>query len=290
MWTRITESGYSYVSPAVAVLLLVLGFPLAFSLYLSFENYNLLLPFTNGFAGADNYTTLLGDERFRTAFGNTVLFTVASVGTSLVIGMGLALLLNSRLRGVKVFQLLMIMPLMVSPAVTAVIWKWLYNPDWGLLNYLLGLVGIGGWNWTGQPETALLSLIIADVWRNTSFVTLILLAGLVSLPKEPLEAAKIDGASAWQTFRYVVIPLLKPVIWVAVLFRVMDSLRVFELVYILTAGGPGTSTESVTTLAYEEGLRNFNMGSAAALSYILFAVLSIVSLGVVWMRNRSEGR
>jgi multiple sugar transport system permease protein len=289
LWSRITESGYTYVSPAIILLLLVLAFPLLYALYLSFTRYNLVLPFADGFT-TDNYTQLLGDERFRTAFKNTFLFTIAAVGIELVLGMAIALLLNTKLRGMKFFQLLMIVPLMVSPAVTAVLWKWLFNPDWGLLNYLLGFVGIAPINWTGQTSTALMSLVMADVWRNTSFVTLILLAGLVSLPTEPLEAAKIDGASAWQTFRYVVVPLLMPVIWVAALFRVMDSLRVFELVYILTGGGPGTSTESVTSLAYEQGLRNFSMGQAAAVSYVLFAVLAVVSLGIVWLRNRAEAR
>jgi multiple sugar transport system permease protein len=287
LWSRITESGYTYISPAILVLLLVLAFPLFYALYLSFTRYNLVLPFAEGFT-LENYSSLLRDERFLTAFKNTFLFTIAAVATELVLGMGIALLLNTRLRGIKFFQLLMIVPLMVSPAVSAVLWKWLFNPDWGLLNHVLGWFGVGAVNWTGQTSTALMSLVIADVWRNTSFVVLILLAGLVSLPSEPLEAAKIDGASGWQTFRYVMVPALMPVVWVAVLFRVMDSLRVFELVYILTGGGPGTATESVTSLAYEQGLRNFNMGQAAAVSYVLFAVLALVSLGVVWLRNRSE--
>jgi multiple sugar transport system permease protein len=182
----------------------------------------------------------------------------------------------------------LIIPTIMTPVVVGLIWRLMYNPDMGMLNYFLALFGFPTVNWTGMPGTALPSVIIADIWEWTPFMALIMLAGLQALPQEPFEAALVDGASAWQSFRYITLPFLAPTMLVAFLIRLMDAFKTFDLVFVLTQGGPGMSTEILNYYTYRYGFKFFHLGYASALSWLLVVVITIISMILV-KRIRSRG-
>lgn len=176
----------------------------------------------------------------------------------------------------------------MTPVVVGIIWRLMYNPDLGMLNYFLTLFGFSPVNWTGMPGTALPSVMMADIWEWTPFMALIMLAGLHALPRGPFEAASVDGASWWQTLRYVTLPLLSPAMLVALLIRLMDSFKTFDLIFVLTQGGPGMSTEILNYYTYRYGFKFFHMGYASALSWLLVVVVTIISL-ILIRTIRSRG-
>jgi multiple sugar transport system permease protein len=270
-----------FIAPAFLVLFIILVYPLGYSFWLSFHdwtlyNFRTAIPFV----GLENYIQLLTNGEFFHSVGITLTFMAGAITLEFVLGMGLALLLNHDLWGKGVIRSLILLPMMVTNVVIGLTWRLLFNYQFGIINYYLGVLGIAPVQWLSSPAMAMPSIIIVDIWNTTSFVTLMLLAGLQSLPDEPFEAARIDGASAWQSFRYLTLPLLRPVILVALLWRIIDTFRIFDVVYLLTAGGPARATETVSLFVYRNGFQLFNLGYASAASYLMILGMLVMAIVV----------
>lgn len=271
-----TDRGGRFLVPLVVVMGLTSIYPTLYSIYMSFFDWNWGQRFN--FVGLENYVELLTSAEFRTALLNTFVFTIGAVGVELVLGLGLALAVNRIRRGAQLFRTLLLVPLMVSGIIVAVIWKILLDPTVGIVNYGLHLVGIGPVGFLGDPGLAMASVILVDTWWSTAFVFIVMSAGLQSIPQEPLEAAEVDGASAVQTFRYVTLPLLRPIVLVVLLFRTIDCMKVFAIIFGTTGGGPLTVTESVQVIAYRTALKQLNMSEAMTMMVIFAVIVAVVVL------------
>lgn len=272
-----------FVAPTVFTLLCIVIFPLIFSLSLSLHDWNLFRQEGWQWRGLGNYADILFlDPYFRQSLKVTGFFLLGTVPLQFILGLAVALILYRITRKIIGFlRTTLIVPAIMTPIVVGIIWRLMYNPDIGMLNYLLSLIGLPPVNWTGMPMSALPSVMMADIWEWTPFMALILLAGLQALPREPYEAAVVDGASNWQTFRYITLPLLSPVMLVAILIRLMDSFKTFDLIFVLTQGGPGMSTETMNYYTYRYGFKFFHMGYASALSWLLVIIVTVISIILV---------
>lgn len=278
-----------WLAPALVYLLAFSIYPLIYSLQVAFTTTT---AGTVGFT-LDNFTRLLHDRLFFTSLGQTAVYLLAALVVEFFLGLGLALLVDWCLRAgiplVKPLRPLLLIPMLLPPVVVAVIWRLIYNPDFGVLNGTLRTAGINtsSLNWIASENSAMLSVILVDVWQWTPFMFLLLLAGLQALPTEPFEAALVDGASAWDTFRLVTLPMLRPAILVALLLRVMDLLRVFDHIFILTQGGPGFATETASLFIYRTAFRFYDFGYAAVLSFVVLVFTTLLARGFMRMLRRS---
>jgi len=229
------------------------------------------------FIGFKNYIDLFSNPDFLNSIKITFTFVIIAVSIEFILGMLLALLLNQEVRGKGLFRAMILLPMMCTNVVIGLMWRLLLNYQYGLVNYYLGRLDILPVEWLSSPKVAMASVIIVDVWNTTSFVALLLLAGLQSLPDEPFEAARIDGASGLQSFYYLTLPLLRPVILVALLWRFIDTFRIFDVIYLLTSGGPARVTETVSIYVYRYGFQSFNLGLAAAASFIMLLIMLIIA-------------
>jgi multiple sugar transport system permease protein len=269
-------SRYALLAPTVLYVAAIALLPILFTLWLSFRRQLPIFRISQ-FVGLENYAFLLEDARFWNALGNTAYFVAVSVTLELVLGLGFALLLNQRFRGRALARALVLVPWAVPNVVAARFWEWIFNADFGVLNYLLG----ARINWLGDTFWALHAAILADVWKMTPFAVLLLLAGLQVIPEELYRAARIDGANRWQLFRHVTLPLLRPVILLVLLFRTMDAARVFDLIFVLTGGGPANETETLVVYAYKLLYRTLQFGYGSALAVATF--LFIFGLSLVYL-------
>jgi multiple sugar transport system permease protein len=267
-----------YIAPAFLALLVVLIYPLGYALWLSFHQWT-LRTFRQGvpFVGFQNYLELFSNPDFLNSLKITFTFVLLAISIEFTLGMGLALLLNHDLKGKNIFRALILLPMMCTNVVIGLTWRLLLNYQYGLVNYYLGVAGLPPVEWLSNPKVAMASVVLVDVWNTTSFVALMLLAGLQSLPDEPFEAAKIDGASGVQTFIYLTLPLLRPFILVALLWRFIDTFRIFDVIYLLTAGGPARVTETVSIYVYRYGFQSFNLGIAAAASFTMLLIMLVIA-------------
>lgn len=274
---------YVLLAPTVAVLLALTIYPLIYSVKTSLQG-------ESGNWTLQNFTRLIGDQFFLSALAHTFVYAAIALTFEFLIGLGLALLLNEQMRGRSVFRALLLLPMMLPPVVVGVVWRLMLNSNFGPVNGTLKRFGLNAdaLTWTASPKLAMASVIIADIWQWTPFMFLILLAGLQAIPQEPYEAALIDGASAWQTFRHVTLPLLKPAILIALLLRTMDLLRVFDQIFILTEGGPGFATETMSLYIYRTAFRFSNFGYAAAMSFVLLLITNVISVGYMRLLRTSE--
>jgi ABC-type sugar transport system permease subunit len=273
------------VLPALLTILLVALFPLVWTFWESLHLHDLRMPWLGRpFIGLANYLEAFGDPRFRGALAHTLFFAVTSVSLELVIGLWLALALNRAFRGRGLVRAAVLVPWAIPTVVSALLWRFMFEGQTGIVNGALVSLGIlrEPIVWFIQPETAWVPVILADVWKTTPFVALLLLAGLQNIDASLYEAARIDGASPWRQFRYVTLPLLKPAILVALIFRTLDAFRVFDLIYALTGGGPGTSTEPIALYTFNSLLQNLQFGYGSALSVIVFLVT--FSLALVYIK------
>jgi multiple sugar transport system permease protein len=271
--------------PLFVALLLVDAFPLAYASVASLQRFLLSgADLSRPFVGLDNYVAFLSSAAFINAAKNTLVLSTAVVIIETLVAFGLAYLLTlPNLRFRSVYLLIVMVPLLLSPVAVGLSWRLILHPDLGVLNWALGLVGIPKFAWLGDVNLALPTIIAVDVWHETSILILMFYAGLSALPHEPLEAAKADGASAWQSLRHITVPLMVPIIVVAVLIRLVSAVKTYDLIYILTRGGPGTSTETISYLIWRTGLAGpLDIGQAAAGSIILLLV--IVGLTVLLLR------
>jgi multiple sugar transport system permease protein len=274
------DRGGRFLIPLVVVMGITSLFPALYSIYMSFFDWNWGQRFN--FVGLSNYVSLLGNERFRTALLNTFVFTVSAVGVEFVIGLGLALVVHRIRRGVSVFRTLLLVPLMVSGIIVSVIWKILLDPSLGIVNYALQALGFAPVGFLGDPGLAMASIVLIDLWWQSAFVFIVLLAGLGALPQEPLEAAEVDGAGTLQRLWYVTLPLLRPIILVVLLFRTIDCLKVFAIIFGTTGGGPLTTTESVQVLAYRVAFKQLNMSQ----SMTMMVIFTVIVLAIVLLYQR----
>ncbi len=260
-----------FLLPAFIPLVVFRLFPMVASFFVSLTEWNLLRPPV--WVGIGNYVEVLTDPKFHKALGNTVYYMVGYLPLVLIGALTIAVLLNSKLKGSTFFRGIYFLPVVTSWVVVALLWKWLLSPEGGIVNYLLGVVGIDGPGWWTDPNWAMPSIIIASVWKDLGFNMLILLAGLQAIPEHLYEAATIDGASRWQKLRYVTLPLLTPSILFAMILAMIGAFQVFDQVWVMTEGGPAGATtvvmEQVVKNAFKYGL----MGEASAMSWILFAII-----------------
>jgi multiple sugar transport system permease protein len=267
--------------PALFLVAVLALYPLVYTVILSARSYD--LGFRNySFAGLAHYATTLTNQRFWDAFGRTMYFTVLSVAGSIVLGMVMALILNREFRGARWARTAFLLPMVATPVATSLVWMMMFNPTLGVLNYFLGLIGLPPSVWVADPDMVIPSLVIVDIWHFAPFAMLILLAGLRSLPSEPFESAMMDGASRWQSFWRITVPLLQPMLFVVVIFRVIDSLKVFDIIWVITAGGPGFSSETLYVYAYNQAFKYLDIGYGSA----VIVVVAVAS--VVWIRARER--
>lgn len=272
-------------------MLFLVIYPMVRSLWVSLHTWYIAKPQQFPFVGLRNYHLLIfQDNVFKIALRNTLLIVIVAIPVEFLLGLLLASLLNrDDIKGRKIFRAILVLPLAVMPIVVGVLWKFMLHPRYGIVNYFLGLLGAQPIQWIADPRYALLSVMMVDIWEWTPFMVLVLYAGLISVPREPLEAARIDGASDLQLFIRISFPLILPIVVVAILIRVMDIVKMFDIVYVLTRGGPGDSTELLSLYNFRVGLNYFYMGKAAALSWIIVVLVVIFSqifLRVVKMERR----
>jgi multiple sugar transport system permease protein len=273
------------VLPTSLLMLLVFGLPLLFSAWLSLEAWSPDQTLFGGtYAGTDNYQDLLTDPQFTSALILTLEYTAVVVAAELAAGLGIALLLNIDLPWIGLFRTMLIVPMMITPVVAAFCWKLLLDPDHGVINYLIGQHIV----WLGRPDTALLSVSVVNIWQNAPYVAILLLAGLRSLPNEPIEAARIDGASRLQIFWHITVPLLRPYLLVALLLRLIFEFRAFDNVYVMTSGGPANATMTLSMYTYLASFVRFDLSLAAASSWMMLLislVLCVCFIAVVRRRD-----
>ncbi len=277
-----------YIAPAFIVLSIILLYPLGYALWLSVHQWT-LRTFKQGvpFTGFQNYLELFSNPDFLNSIKITFTFVFFAISIEFILGMAVALLLNHEIKGKGFFRSMILLPMMCTNVVIGLTWRLLLNYQYGIVNYYLGQLGFSPVEWLSSPQVAMASVVIVDVWNTTSFVALMLLAGLQSLPDEPYEAAKIDGASSAQTFIYLTLPLLRPIILVVLLWRFIDTFRIFDVIYLLTAGGPARVTETVSIYVYRYGFQSFNLGIAAAASFIMLLIMLLIA-GVLARAIRQE--
>jgi multiple sugar transport system permease protein len=276
---------HAAVLPTFVVMLCVFGLPLVLSLYLSFTAWAPDQPlFTGRFVGLSNYQDLLTYPVFTGALGITFGYTAATVAAQMVFGLGIALLLDVDLPGMRYFRTALIVPMMVTPIVGALCWKLLLDPSHGVFNQWIGNEIV----WLGRPDTALAAICVVGVWQSTTYVTLILLAGLRSLPSEPLEAASIDGASRWQSFWYVTLPLLRPYLLVALLLRTIFEFRAFDNIYAMTGGGPANATMVLSMFTYLTSFVQFDFNIGAASAWLMLLMSMLMCLFFIAVIRRRE--
>ena len=273
-----------FIVPAGAVVLAVILFPWAFTLFMSAHDWKI----GGGrlYVGLENYRKLFTDERFLWSVVRTLYFTALAVILPMVFGTAAALVFNRKfpLRGLA--RTIFILPMMATPVAVALVWTMMFHPQLGVLNWLLTQMGLPPSMWVYDARTVIPTLVIVEVWHWTPLVMLIVLGGLASLPVDPYEAAKIDGASAWQAFRHITLPLLMPFIVVALIIRTIDALKAFDTIYVITQGGPGTSSETINIFLYLQGFAYYNMGYASAVVVVFFALIVSLAALLLWTRNR----
>ena len=268
------------IAPAVTVLISFQILPILIGANASFRDWHLHDP-KRTWIGFTNYAYVLRDNEFLSiVLPNTFGFMLASVGSSLILGLGIALLLNRKFAGRWLVQTIILLPLMVAPVIAAIMIRWMFNDQFGIVNVVLGVFGVPQIAWLTQKWTAFLAILLTDIWLWTPWFALLLLAGLQSLPPEPFEAAQIDAASAWRTFRYITLPMLRPVIVVCIVIRAIDAFRTFDIVWTISGGGPARATEVFSIYAYVEAFQflNFGRGSAAAVIGALIIVVFAMAL------------
>jgi multiple sugar transport system permease protein len=272
------------------VLLVGMLYPFLLGVYYSLTNYYLQYPHLFRFIWLGNYVKLVRDSEFAYGLGFTLGYAAVAVLIQVGLGLAVALLLASRLKGRGVLRAMTLMPLMMPPVITALMWKvMMASTQAGILNYLLSLVGLGPVNWLGAVRPAMVSVLIIDTWGNLPFVSLILLGGLQSLPTEPYEAAVVDGASAWNVFRYVTLPLLTPFIALAATLRAMDALRIFDVIYATTVGGPVGATTNLHLRAFFFAFQWYQMGMGMAYAIVLLVLVVLASsVLMTWWRRAAE--
>ncbi|MCI0753792.1 carbohydrate ABC transporter permease [Teichococcus vastitatis] len=275
-----------FVVPAAIVVLSVILFPWVFTLFMSAHDWK--IGGGHSYVGLDNYRKLFTDDRFLWSMARTLYFTALAVVGPMVLGTIAALVFsrNFPLRGLA--RTVFILPMMATPVAVALVWTMMFHPQLGVLNWILTQFGLPPSMWIYDARTVIPTLVMVEVWHWTPLVMLIVLGGLASLPVDPYEAAKIDGANGWQAFRHITFPLLLPFLVVALIIRTIDALKAFDTIYVITQGGPGTSSETINIFLYLQGFAYYNMGYASAVVVVFFLIIVSLAGVLLWARNRAK--
>ncbi len=279
----------AFVLPAFFIVVAVQFYPLAYSALLSVQEWSLTKSQEpEGFVGLENFVEELTDETFRRSVRNSILITGGAVFLEMILGLCLAYLTMGSSWRMRAVRTLLILPMVIAPVAAGTLWRILLNSRAGLVNHLLSLIGVQGPEWLASPDWAIVSVILLDTWQWTPFVLLVAGAAIASIPEDLLQVAAIDGASRWQIFLYIELPLLLPLLLLTLVFRMLESLLSLDSIYSLTFGGPGFSTYTMTFYIYTQGLRNFNFGAAAASSWIFMVFASLCIALVFWFQRRER--
>lgn len=270
-------AAFLFLSPTLIIFGAFIIFPVIFSFYLSFHQWNMFAT-DRTFIGLANYSQLLSSPEFWQVFKNTIVYTVGTVPVNMMLALAVAYVLNKKMIGKKFLRTAFFTPVIISWIAAAVIWRWLFEPNYGLINHVIGWFGVSQVNWLNDPSMAMIALIIVGVWKTFGFNMILFSAGLQAIPEHYYEAAEIDGANKLSQFWNITIPLLSPTTFFIVIMSVIGSFQVFDAVYVLTSGGPFGSTKVMIFYIYENAFKFFNMGYASALAYVLFAVIFILTL------------
>lgn len=269
--------GFLLTLPGLATLFIIIIFPLVFTIITSFYDYTLLNPNHDDFVGLENYQEVLEEEYIGHSVIITIQFVLATVFIEFIIGFALALALDKVQRFKSIYYLILLVPLMINPVVVGLVWRMILHTELGIMNYLLKLMSINRVNWLGDSDIAFWTIVFVDIWHQVSFMTILLLAGLAALPREPYEAARMDGASALRCLIYITLPLMRPVIIVALLLRLIFAVKTFDIIYIMTKGGPGIATDLVSYFIYRSAFFSLDIGRASALSVGLLVIVLLLT-------------
>jgi multiple sugar transport system permease protein len=275
-----------FIAPAVVLIVAVIIFPWAFTLWMSLFEWR--IGSKASFVGLENYTALASNKRFIESIAHTLYFTLLAVVLPLVFGTIAALIFHRKFPMRGLLRGAFIMPMMATPVAVALVWTMMFHPQQGVLNYLLSLVGLPPSLWVYSPRWVIPSLVLVEIWHWTPLVMLIVLGGLASLPVEPMESALIDGATGWQTFRYITFPLLVPFLTVAGVIRTIDALKAFDTIFVISQGGPGTASETINIYLYLQAFSFYNIGSASAVVVVFFVLVVALSLTLLVLRERQK--
>lgn len=273
------------LAPATVLLLALTLYPFLASVWYSLTDYSLLKPNDRDFVGLANYASLLRGDEFWTSLRITVLFCLLAVGIETMLGLGIALLLQAETRGAGLLRAMYMVPMAITPVAATFTFRLMYSPSLGVFNHFLERIGLPPQAWLADPVMALPALVLVDVWQWTPFILLIVVGGLSVIPSEPMEAAALDGASGWRLFRDITLPFLKPFLAIAILFRFIDAFKTFDIIYVLTGGGPGTATRTLNLFAFKQGIEFLEMGYAASIAVVMLIVVTAASRLFVRLTN-----
>ncbi len=279
------RSYWPFVVPAGLVVAAVIVFPWIFTLYMSVHEWK--VGADTVFVGFENYLRLLSDDRFGWSVVRTLYFTVLAVVFPVALGIAAAVCFHRNFPGRGLARTIFILPMMATPVAIALVWTMMFHPQLGVLNYLLTSVGLPPSQWSYSPNTVIPTIVLVETWQWTPLVMLIVLGGLASLPTDPYEAARLDGASAWQMFTHITLPLVWPHIMVALVIRTIDALKAFDLIFVISNGGPGTASETMNIFLYLQAFSFYNMGYASAVTVVFFIIILLISL-VLFTARRQE--
>ncbi len=271
--------------PAVLFVLVMMVFPVLYTFFVSLTDWNMSSGGAVNFVGLDNYVAMFHEPRFYNALWLTIYFTILAVTLETILGVIVALILNREFRGKNLAKFILLLPLMATPVAIGLAWTLFYEPTIGLGNYALKCIGLPASNWLASEIAVIPSLALVDIWQWTPMIALIVLAGLASLPNDPYEAALVDGATPWQTFGRITLPLLRPTILIAVILRSIDALKTYDIIYVMTGGGPGFASETLNIYSYNLGFGYFRFGAASSALVTLFVVVLCFCLIVLKMRK-----
>lgn len=276
---------YFFPLPALLFILIMMVFPVAYTLGLSFSNWTLTSGAPIRFAGFRSYSRIFSEPRFLAALGRTFSFTALALAGETILGVAVAIFLNREFYGKGMVKFALLLPLVATPVAIGIVWNLFYDPTIGFANYIISLLGGGRLAWVASEATVIPSLVLVDVWQWTPMITLIVLAGLASLSPEPYESARVDGAGEFQILSRITLPMVAPTIFTAVILRTVDSLKTFDIIYAMTGGGPGYSSETLNVMAFKYSFEYFRMGQASVILVVLFFLVLLFSLGIMRLRT-----
>jgi len=279
-------SYWPFVIPALVVVLAVIVFPWAFTIWMSLNEWKVGSSTT--FVGFANYLRLPNDPRFVEAVAHTLVYTTLSVLLPLVFGTFAAVVFHMNFLGRGVLRAIFIMPMMATPVAIALVWTMMFHPQLGVLNYLLSLVGLPPQLWVFHPSTVIPSLVLVETWQWTPLVMLIVLGGIAAIPTEPYESAQLDGASLWQMFRYITLPLIAPFLFIAAMIRMIDAVKSFDIIFAITQGGPGSASETINLYLYSVAFTYYDLGYGSAIAVMLFLLIVALAALLLYLRKRAQ--
>jgi multiple sugar transport system permease protein len=283
---RLAPNYWPFVAPALVVIAAVIVFPWVFTLWMSVNSWT--LGQSQVFAGLDNYLRLAGDLRFWASLWHTILYTTLAVVAPVFLGTLAALIFDAQFPFRGLLRGIFVMPMMATPVAIALVWTMMFHPQLGVLNYLLSLVGIPPQEWIYNQLSVIPSLVLVETWQWTPLIMLIVLGGLAAVPREPYESAEIDGANAWQMFRYLTLPMIAPFLMIAVIIRSIDAVKSFDIIYAMTQGGPGTASETINIYLYNTAFSYYDIGYGSAMAVVFFVIIVALSLVLMMFRQRAN--